>query len=459
MLDILVVDDEPGIRAGVAYTLFDAGHHVREASDGAEALKLISEQVFDVVFCDIRLPKIDGLTLLRRLLRDSPSTAVVLMTAYGRVPDAIAAIREGAYDYVTKPFDVDTVPLEMIHKIAGERTLERSRREAREHLGSSPTAIIGRSPPMVRLLERVDALAQSDAPVLLTGESGTGKELIARTMHDRSARREGPFVPVNCAALPETLLEAELFGHERGAFTGAVRKREGRFKMADHGTLLLDEVAEIPLTAQTKLLRVLQEGSIEPVGSSQSLQVDVRIISATHQDLKERVAAGLFREDLYYRLNVLDLRVPSLRERPSDMPLLLEHFLFQFSRPGQEPPRIAPRAWQALSNYPFPGNVREFAHAIERAVVLSRGREIDLEHLPSDIAESGPHTTPQDANFRPLSEASTEFEREYLLQALRLAGGRRGQAAELLGISRKNLWEKLRSHGIRDFDKDKDPHN
>jgi DNA-binding NtrC family response regulator len=450
-LDILIVDDDPDLRLALSYVLNDAGHEVYEASDGAEALRRCSEREFDLILCDMRLPKIDGLALLKRVHEVSPATAVVLMTAFPRVPDAIAALRAGAWDYLSKPFDPDVLPGRVVERLAERRQLQGELAEARRQLfsGAAASPIIGRSPAMMRLLERIDTIAQSEAPVLVTGESGTGKELIARTLHQRSLRARKPFVAVNCAALPDTLLEAELFGHERGAFTGAVRKRDGRFKIADGGTLLLDEVAEMSLPAQAKLLRVLQDGVIEPLGATTPLQVDVRILSATHAQLKERIAEGRFREDLYYRLNVLDLKVPPLRERPSDLPLLLEHFLRRFTPAGRETPGITPRAWRALGSYPFLGNVREFAHAIERAVVLSRGREIDLEHLPSDIAGAGPQPpSSHEADLRPLAVALKEFEADYLRQALQLCDGKRTRAAELLGISRKNLWEKLRAHGI-----------
>jgi DNA-binding NtrC family response regulator len=289
---------------------------------------------------------------------------------------------------------------------------------------------------------------------VISGESGTGKELVARTIHARSARRNGPFVPVNCAAFPEGLLEAELFGHERGAFTGATRQRDGRFKVAHGGTLLLDEVGEIPLSAQIRLLRVLQEGTIEPLGTHEVVPVDVRILAATHRNLKALVAAGAFREDLYFRINVLELAVPPLRERKADLAPLLGHFLERLSAPAGGPaPGISPRAWAALTHYSYPGNVREFAHAIERSVVLSQGAEIDLEHLPEEIAGAIPAPDGKACgDFRLLADALGAFEREYLVRALRHAGGRRSQAAQLLGISRKNLWEKLRKHDIVDDD-------
>jgi DNA-binding NtrC family response regulator len=452
-LDILVVDDDQATRLSLSYALTDAGHKVTEAQDGEEAIALVAERIFDVAILDVRLPKVDGLTIFRRLRTKSPSTSVILMTAFATVPDAVASLRDGAYDYVTKPFDPEEFSLRVIGHIAEHRALRQELEEARKLVASrdAGSPIIGHTPLMQQLIERINTVAQSDAPVLIRGESGTGKELVAHTLHARSPRKNAAFVAVNCAAFPESLIEAELFGHERGAFTGAVRKREGRFKAADGGTLLLDEVAEIPLPVQAKLLRVLEEGVIEPLGTNTSVPVNVRIVSATHRDLKELIAQGKFREDLYFRINVLDLNIPPLRDRRADMPLLMAHFLRRFY-PGRVPPGIAPRAWAALMDYPFPGNVREFAHAIERAVVLAHGSEIDLEHLPTDIAGAAAPSSSTEGSFRPLAVAAKEFERQYIVSALRLASGGKGQAAELLGISRKNLWEKLKLHGITDAD-------
>jgi len=457
MLDILLVDDEPDFRTVVGEALRDAGYRVSLAANGAEGLTQISSNVFDVMICDIRLPKVDGLTLFRRVRQESPGTDVILITAHAAVTDAVAALKEGAYDYLTKPFEVDEIILQM-QRIATQRALKRELEQARAELSQRKTngagtsaagSIIGRSPAMLRLAERIETIAQSDAPVLITGESGTGKELVARTLHERSTRRAKPFIAVNCAAFPETLLEAELFGHERGAFTGAVKRRDGRFKAADGGTLLLDEIAEVPLPAQAKLLRVLQEGTVEPLGTNESTKVDVRIISATHRNLRERIKEGRFREDLYYRLNVLDIEIPPLRERRGDMPLLLQYFMSKFTQPGKAPSSISPRAWAVLSQYHFPGNVREFAHAIEHAVVLANGGEIEVEHLPGGITGTleGGASTPA-GSLRSLSAALKEFEHEYLLRALAQANGKKMKAAEILGISRKNLWEKLRLHGI-----------
>jgi DNA-binding NtrC family response regulator len=452
-LRVLLVDDDDAIRSSFRDVLLDAGHEVLDASDGAEALALIEQHAFDVAICDVCLPKVDGLTVFRRLRQDAPQTVVILMTGHADVHDAVASLQEGAADYVTKPVAGDALMMRIDHvaeRLALRRELEIARNEL--IVRDVGCAIIGQSPTTLQLMSRIDTLAQSHASVVITGESGTGKELVARTIHARGPRHEHPFVAVNCAAFPETLLEAELFGHEQGAFTGATRKRDGRFVAADGGTLLLDEVGEMPLSAQVKLLRVLQEGTVEPLGAYRPINVDVRIIAATHRNLREMVAAGRFREDLFFRLNVIELNVPPLRERKGDFVPLLVHFLRKYMPRGKVPPAIAPRAWAALSEYAYPGNVREFGHAIEHGLVLCRGREIDLEHLPPQIACTVMPSSSPGESFRPLSLAKTEFEREYLLRALRICDGGRAQAAELLNISRKNLWERLRRHNITDVE-------
>ncbi|HVO30425.1 MAG TPA: sigma-54 dependent transcriptional regulator [bacterium] len=450
MLDILLVEDEPLLRMPLADAIRGAGYSLRVCSDGAEALAALDERVFDVVVTDLRLPKADGMQIFKKVRQVAPQTDVILMTAYGTVADAVGALKEGATDYLTKPFDVE----HLLHRLAG---LDRCRGLAKDleaartvlALRTRGPALIGKSPAFVRLLERIQTFGASDAPVLIVGESGTGKELVAKSLHEQSARHDKPFVAVNCAAFPETLLEAELFGHERGAFTGAVKKREGRFKAAHQGTLFLDEVAEMPLAAQAKLLRVLQEGTFEPLGTNTPVSVDVRVISATHRNLKDRIAQGLFREDLYYRLNVLQINIPPLRERRGDLPLLVEHFLRRFTPEGQNVPTVSPRAWAALSEYEFPGNVRELEHALQHACVLARGGEIDLSNLPSemvgDVATA--EKREEGTSLRPLSAAVREFEHAYLLRALKQTHGRKAEAAKLLGISRKNLWEKLRAYG------------
>jgi two-component system response regulator AtoC len=456
-LDILLIDDEPDLRLVLEEALRDADHRVVTAGDGQEGLNQALSKVFDVVICDVRLPKMDGLTLFRRIRQESPSTDVILMTAYAEVSDAVTALKQGAFDYLTKPFDIDELLLQ-IHRISEHRALRNELEQARVELSGRKREVnlIGQSPAMRRVNGLIDMVASSDAPVLVTGESGTGKELVARMLHERNARHAKPFVVVNCGALTETLIEAELFGHERGAFTGAVKKREGRFKAADGGTVFLDEIAELPLSAQAKLLRVLQEGTFEPLGTNTTVRVDVRVISATHRNLKDRIADGSFREDLYYRVNVIEVPLPPLRERPGDLSLLVQYFLRRFTPSGRPLPTISPAAWAALSQYPYPGNVRELSHAIEHAVVLSGGGEIDVRHLPAGISNQGvtagrgPEGGPNAPEIRPLHIALREFEREYLLRAMSQASGKRVRAAELLGISRKSLWEKLRLHGISD---------
>jgi DNA-binding NtrC family response regulator len=463
-LQILLVDDEPGLRRTLEEALRDAGHEVTAASDGAQALSHALSRVFDVVICDVRLPKVDGLTLFRRLRRESPSTKVIMMTAYAGVAEAVAALKEGAYDYLTKPFDLDELLLQL-ERIATERALKHELASARAELsGRSPTTtLVGQSPVMRRVTDLIATVAPSDAPTLVTGESGTGKELVARMLHERSPRRDKPFVIVNCGALAEGVVEAELFGHEKGAFTGAEKKREGRFKAADGGTIFLDEIAELPASTQAKLLRVLQEGTFEPVGSNTSLTVDVRVVSATHRNLAERIRKGLFREDLYYRINVIEIALPPLRERPGDLIVLIQHLLQRFTPTGRPLPVMSPSAWAAISQYQFPGNVRELSHAIQHAVVLSGGGEIDLHHLPSTI-HAGPVSAkpaagagvasgdrsggPGATELAPLATAVRAFERQYLTRAIERSGGKRAQAAQLLGISRKTLWEKLRSYEI-----------
>jgi len=431
------------------------GYSAVYAANGEEALGNESLAECDAAVIDLNMPGMNGLALLERLRETAPDLPVIVLTGYGSIDTAIDAIKLGAFHYLTKPCDISHLEI-YLKKAVEQSGVQRENRRLRRAIQCAEAShgIVGQSAPIRRLLDLINRLKDADAPVLITGESGTGKELVARALHERSPRRKKAFVAVNCAAFPETLIEAELFGHERGAFTGAVKRRDGRFKAADGGTLLLDEVAEIPLPAQAKLLRVLQQGMVEPLGTNDSVPVDVRVISATHRSLKEWIGEGRFREDLYYRVNVLDISIPPLRERRGDLPLLLEHFLRQHTPAGQPIPRISPRAWAALSEYAFPGNVRELSHAIEHAIVLSRGREIDLDHLPRDIGGSARYAQRDEASIRPLTVAMKEFEREYLVRTLALARNNRTRAADVLGISRKTLWEKLRFHGLSDAETD-----
>jgi DNA-binding NtrC family response regulator len=453
MLKVLIVEDDPDLCALLAEALVDDGHEVDCAKDGAEAITATAAVTYDVVLTDVRLPKVDGLTLVRRLREQSPTTDTIIMTGDANVPEAVAILKEGAFDYLTKPILLDELGIQ-ISRIASYRALQRDVAEARAALADGTNArdqLVGHSPEMRQLVKRLDTVAHSDASVVIRGESGTGKELVARALHAGGARRGKAFVAVNCAAFPDTLIESELFGHERGAFTGATNRREGRFKAADGGTLFLDEVAELSAPAQAKLLRVLQEGTIEPLGSNTTIRVDVRIVSATHRDLRQRIADGLFREDLYYRINTIEMAIPPLRERTGDLALLVNLFLRHYTNNKASAPGITWRAWNALAAYPFPGNVRELMHTVQHAVLLARGGQIDLQHLPVSIA-GGPSVvlTAEPAQMPPLSHAIKEFERAYLLRALAEFDGKRAATADLLGISRKNLWEKLRAHGITD---------
>lgn len=453
-LSVLLIDDESSIVHSVSEALRFDGHRVVPCEDGASGLHCLAQESFDLIICDIRLPHADGMTIFRRAREVSPKTDIIFITAFGAVADAVAAVKEGATDYLIKPFRLETLRAR-VQEIGHARALRQELTSARAAIdgGHVGTSIVGRSPILVKALERVEAFAASDYPVLITGESGTGKELVARLLHERSERAKGPLVAVNCAAFPETLIEAELFGYRRGAFTGATHDREGRFRSADRGILFLDEVAEMPLPTQAKLLRVLQEGSFEPLGTNQSVRVDVRIVSATHRDLRARMADGLFREDLYYRLKVLDVKLPPLRARPGDIPLLVETFLRRISSKDRVH-TLSPSALAALTAYPYPGNVRELEHALQQASVLAGEHEIEVHDLPSEITGSpergGPSALETPDALQPLVEALAAFERQYLLRALSRAKGQRTQAASLLGISRKNLWQKLRRQGLLD---------
>lgn len=445
---VLVAEANAVHRAELREQLEQFGHRVETTTSGAETMDSVRDRRPDVVLLASRFSDVDGPSVLETLRGEAPATDVIMLTDGGSFSEAVSAIKAGAADYLGKPVDTDRLG-EALQRIAERKSMQ-SRFAAAQKTTSIPldkTAIVGRSEPILKLFQRMERIAASDAAVLVKGESGTGKELVARWLHQRSPRGGAPFVAVNCAALPETLIEAELFGHEKGAYTGATRARKGRFQLAHGGTLFLDEVAEVPLPAQAKLLRVLQEREIEPLGGSVTIKVDVRIVSATHRDLKARIRDGLFREDLFYRLKVLDLIIPPLRQRPGDLRVLAEHFLKRFSLPGSAP-ALSPSAWAALSNYDFPGNVRELEHAIQHAVVMAGDEDIDVMHLPTEILGAVEPDAVPESGLAPLATAVREFEREYLRRALVLSGGNKTQTARLLGISRKNLWEKLKSHEL-----------
>jgi DNA-binding NtrC family response regulator len=446
---ILIIDDEPLMRITVQDALVADGYKVATAETGEKGLMLHRETPTDILITDLKLPDMDGIQVLKEIKTVSPETQVIMITAYGSIDSAVTAMKEGASDYLTKPFAMDELRL-IIKRILRMKQLEVEnislRKRVEERYGLE--GLVGKSPPMLKVYDLIETVAQTDTTVLIYGESGTGKEVVANAIHLQSLRRGKPFVKVNCAALPETLLESELFGHERGAFTGALKQRKGRFEIANGGTLFLDEIGDISPGVQVKLLRVLQEKQFERVGGNETLSVDVRLICATQKDLKEEIQKGAFREDLYYRLNVVPIILPPLRERREDVLLLADHFINKFSKKiGRKIIGLSEDAKTLLLKYPFPGNIRELENMLERAIALLKGNEIQAEDLPEEVCggDSPVHTICEKIRAsKPLSSATRVFEKEYIKSVLEKTKGKKGQAAEILGISRKTLWEKIK---------------
>jgi two-component system response regulator AtoC len=452
---ILVADDEPSIRHVLTLVLTEHGYEVRAVADGEEALRELSARSYDVLLCDVRMPKRDGLSVLRQAIAEHPGLTVLVMSAYGSQEQALEAVGAGAYDYVQKPFKPEEIVF-VLRKAEERERLVRENRRLRTASAPPPERILGESEGLKAVLRQVDRLAPVNTTILITGESGTGKELIARALHERSPRATQPFVAVNCGAIPAGLIESELFGHAKGAFTDARTAKRGLFSEADGGTLFLDEVGELPLAAQVKLLRVLQEGEIRPVGESRAERVDVRVIAATLRDLGKLVERSEFREDLYYRLNVVNLRMPPLRERREDIPLLARAFILRFNRQlNREPPveGLSPEAEALMSSYGWPGNVRELENAMERAVLLTDGPQV----LPSNLPERLWTAPPPPAGSAPVQQAGSdlslkramrELEETYIRAALRRTKGNRTRAAEVLDISHRALLYKIKEYGI-----------
>ena len=448
---VLVVDDDHAHRTMLNTLLSGWGYEVNEADDGQAAIDQVHGRAFDLILMDIRMIKVSGLEALTEIRAFNPAIPVIIMTAYSSVETAVEALKKGAYDYLTKPLDFDELRMVM-ERAMDHSHLKEENRILKEALGSQfdTRNIIGGSVAMVRLLETVAQVAPSEATVLITGESGAGKELIAGAVHFNSPRKDSPFVKMNCAAITESLLESELFGHEKGAFTGAHRRKEGKFRQADEGSLFLDEVSEMSLSMQVKLLRVLQEREFARVGGEDIIKVDVRVIAATNKDLMQEVESGRFREDLYYRLNVVTLDVPPLRERNEDIPLLAGHFLTTFAEKNHKRIRgFSPQAMDQLLRYAWPGNVRELMNTVERAVVLSRYEYIDEEDFPSHM-KNGPADVNADS---PLSapvagHSLEEVEKGTILKTLELTNGNKSEAARRLGITRKTLHKKLKKYGV-----------
>jgi len=447
---ILIVDDEPAHRLMLRAHLEEAGFQVLEAASGQEALDLLAVEPVDLILLDLMMPGLSGLEVLERLSEQGFASPAIIMTAYGTIDSAVKALKVGAEDYLTKPLDTDELLLK-IEKILKLQDLEeiQTRREKNLEGRFDFGELQGKSPQLLALKETLALVAPSEATVLILGESGSGKELVARAVHKNSPRAGGPFVAVNCAALPETLLESELFGHEKGAFTGAVQQRSGRFELAHGGVLFLDEIAELSPATQAKLLRVLQERTFERLGGARSLTADVRLVAATSRDLEEEIAAGRFREDLYYRLNVVPVTVPSLRERgQAEIALLAEHFIAESAGRNNKPIKgFRPRALKALTAYGWPGNVRELINAVERAVILARGEVIEVEDLPLTVRE-GRDRGKADVGLQ-AGMTIKEVEAELIQRTLEENNGNRTKSAAMLGITRQTLLNKIKEYGLQ----------
>jgi len=449
-MNILVVDDELGLRHTLTLILQAEGHTVRAATDGASGLERLGEAPADLIICDVRMPGLDGLAFLEKYKEIGGTALVIMMSAYGDDEAALEAIRRGAYDFIPKPFRADQVLL-VVRKAIEREGLRREVAQLHDELVAlrTPAGIVGRSPRIAQAIALADKVARHPSTVLITGESGTGKELIARHIHDASPRANRPFVAVNCAAIPEALLESELFGHAKGAFTGAIAERQGLFEEAHDGTLFLDELGDLPVPLQVKLLRALQEGEVRRVGDNASRGVDVRVVAATARDLESDVAEGRFRADLYYRINVVRIHLPALRERSEDVPELVRHFVDRFNRRlGLRVTGVTPAAMRALVEYPWPGNVRELENVVERAMVLTDGTQLGVEQLPTlatPVARSDAAVSPLDLSVKRRTE---ELERALIKEALERTRGNRTRAAKLLDLSHRALLYKIRDYGL-----------
>jgi two-component system nitrogen regulation response regulator NtrX len=446
---ILIVDDEAGVRTALAGVLRDEGYDVEAVATGEACLELIARQAFDLIVLDIWLPGTDGLVTLERLRERRVDAEIVMISGHGSIEAAVRAIKMGAFDFVEKPLSLEKTVL-VVRNALRQRQLEAENRALRAHVDRQ-LVIVGESHRMLQLREQIAMAAPTNGRVLIIGENGTGKELVARSVHALSRRRHAPFVEVNCAAIPEELIESELFGHVRGAFTGAVSDRRGKFELADGGTLFLDEVADMSLKTQAKVLRALQEQVVDRVGGTSSVRVDVRVIAATNKELPAEIRAGRFREDLYFRLNVIPVFVPPLRERQEDIPLLVRHFLAQLSQEyGRRPKAVDAAAMTALQTYAWPGNVRELRNVLERLMIMVRGDVIALEHLvlPGTPAVTAAAAGVPDGDIVPLHEARDRFERDYIGRVWAAQQGNMSRTAEVLGVERSNLYRKMKAFGL-----------
>jgi len=448
-LNILIVDDDDAHREMIKAVLTEDGYYIHEANDGAKAIELVEKQYYSLILMDIKMKNVGGIEAFSRIKDISPSIPVIMITAYASVDTAVKALKLGAFDYITKPIDIDELKL-AVEKAINFRQLEQENIYLKERIGDKfdLSGMVGKSKAMRKMFETLELISPSDANVLITGESGTGKELIANAIHQNSNRKDNAFIKVNCAAIPENLLESELFGHEKGAFTGAIKKKIGRFQLANEGSIFLDEIAEMAPATQAKILRVLQEQEFEPVGGAQTVKVDTRIIAATNKDLEQNIEKGLFREDLYYRLNVVQVEVPSLKERRHDIIILAEYFLKRFAEKNHKMIKgISAEATDMLIRYLWPGNVRELENVIERAVILTRGEYISPVDLPQSInLKLGSDDVAQ--GMLPVGVPLKEIEKEVIISTLEENNGNRTKTAEILGISRRTLQLKLKEYGV-----------
>lgn len=446
---ILVVDDEASHRKMIEAVLSNEGYEIKQADDGQAAIDEVGKGFFDLILMDIRMGKVGGIEALSQIKDISPGIPIIIMTAYASVDTAVEALKAGAYDYLTKPLDIDELKI-LVGKALRFHQLEKENIYLKERLNDrfDFSNIIGRGAAMKSLFDTMALVAPSEATVLIFGESGTGKELIADAIHQNSSRKDQPFIKVNCAALPETLLESELFGHEKGSFTGAVSRQQGRFQLAHKSSIFLDEVAEMAPTTQAKILRVLQEREFEPLGGNQTIQVDTRVIAATNKNLEEEIKTGRFREDLYYRLNVVNLDVPPLRERREDISLLADFFLKRYAEKNKRIIKgFTPRAMDLLMRYDWPGNVRELENVVERAVILARGEMVTPAEFPDILLQLDPEIKATYVNLSP-GRTLKDVEKDMIIRTLEETGGNRTHAAKILGISRRTLQLKLKEYGI-----------
>lgn len=452
---ILLIDDSPEILSSLSESLKSEGYDVETASSGKEGISLIEKKFFDLIITDLMMPDVGGMDVLKFVTQNSPDSFCIILTGYGTIKNAVEAVKLGAFDYLTKPVKLDEI-LITLKRVIEFRNLKRENFNLRSQLKKKYKFenIIGDSEKTRQIFETIEKVADTDSTILILGESGTGKELIAKAIHYNSYRREGPFVPVNCAAIPTELLESELFGHEKGAFTNAIRTRIGRFELANGGTAFLDEIGDMPPNLQSKLLRFLQERQFERVGGVKTVKVDIRIIAATHQDLKMAVQQKKFRQDLYYRLNVIPIYVPPLRERKEDIPLLVNHFLEQFNRTKKRNIKgIAPEAMERLMQYHWPGNVRELENIIERMVILTNHEMIQLDDLPEKFHSLPPYEAIRGVEIPEggisLDTAVSDYERRLILEALNKTGWVKNKAAQLLNLNRTTLIEKIKRQNLQ----------